>query len=315
MIVTTPLVVAALIGFLQIGPAPQPAPVTVRNEITVSAPPPDPEAIAEASVQSGQAIVVQLVAPTLVRWANDAINMADIFRTTPPEWTYQNSVIRGLATQVAVAAGALLALFVVIAAFGHMLGQGMGYGRVLYGAVASIFNLLWWELGITLNNVICAAIAAPSMTDIVRPNLNLPALTANPIEAFGPSVIVIVYAIVALMLVLSLVFRLAMIDVLIVLGSLALLTKATEQTDTWSTRYQTLAAGTLFSQILIVVCLRLAPVLGGIGTGFVGSVLGIAVLLLARRMPSILATGHAQRAGGGIGVGTMLLARRLLAKV
>jgi hypothetical protein len=140
------MVLALVVLFLQIGPAPQPAPIQNHIDVTVQAPPPDPQAIAEASVQSAQAVVVQLVAPTLVSWANDAINMADIFRTTPPEWTYQNNVVRGLATQVAVAAGALLALFVVIAAFGHMLGQGMSYGRVLYGAIASIFNLLWWEI-------------------------------------------------------------------------------------------------------------------------------------------------------------------------
>jgi hypothetical protein len=307
----------AVLGFVvlaQIGPPmpqPQPQPIqVVENRITVEAPPPDPQAIAEASVESAQAIVVQLIAPTLVSWANDAINMADIFTRTPPEWTFQNSTVRSLALGVTAVAMSLVVLFVVAAAFGHMLGQGASYGRLAYGGLLSGLNLLWWEIGITLNNGICAAIAAPTLASIVREHLALPSLTTNPIEAFGPSVLVIVYAAVALMLVFSLVFRLALIDILIVVGSLALVTKSAEQTDSWASRYTSLAAGTVFSQIAIVICLRLAPVLGGIGTGFVGTILGIAVLLLARKMPSLFGASH--HSGGGSGIGKFLILRRLL---
>jgi hypothetical protein len=300
--------------FLQIGPPmpqPQPQPIqVVENRITVEAPPPDPEAIAEASVTSSNAIVVQLIAPTLVQWANDAINMANIFTRTPPEWTFRNDVVRSSSSAVTAIALSLVVLFVVAAGFGHMLGQGASYGRLAYGAVLSGLNLLWWEIGITLNNAICAAIAAPTLASIVREHLSLPSLTTNPVEAFGPSVLVIVYAIVALLLVFSLIFRLALIDILIIVGSLALVTKSAEQTDSWASRYTSLAAGTLFSQIAIVICLRLAPVLGGIGTGFVGTILGIAVLLLARKMPSMFGASH--HSGGGSGIGKFLILRRLL---
>lgn len=293
-------------------PQPQPQPIqVVQNNVTVSAPPPDPQAIADASVQSAQAIVVQLVTPTLAQWATDALNAPDIWRTTPPEWTFQNSAVRSVAIQITAVAGVLFVLFVAVAGFAHMLGQGANYGRLAYGGLLSALNLIWWEIGITLNNAICAAIAGPSLAEIARPHLQAPSLTADPIAAFGPSVLVIVFAIVVIMLALSLMFRLALIDILIVTGSLSLLTKSAEQTDSWASRYQTLAAGTLFSQILIVVCLRLAPVLGGIGTGFVGTILAIAVLLLARRMPSILASGHAQQAAGG-GLTRLLILRRLI---
>jgi hypothetical protein len=307
-------VIALALLFLQVGnpivTPPQNNTTTIRNEITVLAPEPDPQAIAEASVESAQAIVVQLIAPTLVGWANDAINMANIFTTTPPEWTYRNDVVRSLAISIASLALSLMALFVIGAAFGHMLGQGASYGRLAYGAVMSGLNLMWWEIGISLNNAICAVIAAPGLGEIVRPHLTLPSLTTNPIEAFGPSVLVIVYAGVALLLVFSLIFRLALIDILIVVGSLALVTKSAEQTDSWASRYTSLAAGTLFSQIAIVICLRLAPVLGGIGTGFVGTILGIAVLLLARKMPSMFGASH--HSGGGGGIGKFLILRRLL---
>lgn len=298
------LIAAALLFFMQgnpIVPPPVPPPnVTVRNEVTVQAPPPDPEVIADASVQSVQAIVVQLVAPTLAGWANDALSIADIYRQTPPEWSYANSAVRAMAGVVVAIALGLLALAIFAAGTGHALGQGASYGRLIYGALLSVGNLVWWELGITLNNAINDAIAAPGLPEIVRPHLALPLLTTNPIEAFGPAVLVIVYAVVAILLIISLAFRLALIDVLIVIGSLALLCKATEQSDSFAQRYQTLAIGTLFSQVLIVVCLRLAPILGGIGSGIVGTLLGIVVLLLARKMPSMLASDQAGRTGGGL---------------
>ena len=311
--VVTPVLAVLAILILQVGnpivPQPQPQPIQViQNHVTVEAPPPDPQAIADASVQSAQAIVVQLIAPTLVQWANDAINMADIFTRTPPEWTFRNDAVRSLALAVTAIAMSLVVLFVVAAGFGHMLGQSAAYGRLAYGAVLSGLNLLWWEIGIAFNNAICAAIAAPTMVSIVRDHLALPSLTTNPIEAFGPSVLVIVYAVVALLLVFSLVFRLALIDILIIIGSLALVTKSAEQTDSWASRYTSLAAGTLFSQIAIVICLRLAPVLGGIGTGFVGTILGIAVLWLARRMPSMFGASH----HSGSGIGKFLILRKLL---
>lgn len=300
------LVVVALAILLQVGnpivspPAPSSNVIENHVDVTVNAPEPDPKAIADASVQSSQAIVVQLIAPTLVSWANDALNMADIWRRTPPEWTYQNDGVRSMAGLVAAAALGLFGLAVFAAGAGHALGQGAHYGRLVYGALLAVGNLVWWEIGISLNNAICDTLAAPGLADIVRPHLHLPTLTTNPVEAFGPSVLVIVYAVVALMLVFSLAFRLGMIDILIVVGSLALLTKSTEQSEGWAARYQSLAIGTLLSQILIVACLKLAPILGGIGTGFVGTILGIVVLMLARKMPSLLASGHAERAGGGL---------------
>ncbi len=309
------MLLAVLVFFAQVGnpivtPPQNTTTTTQIIDVHVIPPDPDPELISEAGVTTTNAITVQLFAPTLVQWANDAINMADIFTRTPPEWTFQNSVVRSLALGVTAIAMSLVVLFVVAAGFGHMLGQGASYGRLAYGGVLSGLNLLWWEIGITLNNAICAAIAAPTLGSIVREHLALPSLTTNPVEAFGPSVIVIVYAVVALLLVFSLVFRLALIDILIIVGSLALVTKSAEQTDSWASRYTSLAAGTLFSQIAIVICLRLAPVLGGIGTGFVGTILGIAVLLLARKMPSMFGASH--HSSGGSGIGKFLILRRLL---
>src|SRR3954466_12053043 len=66
--------------------------------VTVQAPPPDPKAIAEAATESAppavQAIIVQLVAPTLSKWANDAMGVPDFIKTTPAGLTYNQSGVR-----------------------------------------------------------------------------------------------------------------------------------------------------------------------------------------------------------------------------
>lgn len=310
-------VVAAWIVFAQAGnpivspPAPAPN-VTVRNEITVTAPPPDPQAIADASVQSFQAVVVQLVAPTMVKWVDDLLNVPDFIRTTPPDLTYNNPAVKQLADQVRLVAMAMVALVVLALGISHMLGQGASYGRGIYAVILAAFDLLWWQIGIDLNNGITNGIAAPPIRDLIKPHLNLPELTSDPAAAFAPAVLVIVYAVVALLLLISLAFRLGLIDILIAIGPLALLCAATEQSSSFQSRYVGLAVGTLFSQVGIVLALRLAPILGTMVSGVAGTILGIAVLLLARQMPSMLA--GASRSGGGVNLGALVLLRRAILK-
>lgn len=306
------MVIFAVLLFMQGSPIVPPQPVTVRNEITVNveAPPPDPVAISQASTQSFQAIIVSLAAPTLVSWVDGLLNTPDFARTTPPDLTYNHPAVRNLADQVRLVAGALIALAVFALGLSHALSQHPPFGRLLFAVLLMVGDLAWWQIGIDINNAINAGVAAPPMVDLIRPHLALPAITADPIAAFGPAVMVIVYALVALMLLISLAFRLALIDILIAIGPLALLCAATEQTQGLYQRYTSLAVGTLFSQVLIVVCLRLAPVIGALGTGVAGSILGIVVLLLARRMPNLLSS--ADRGGSGAPMKAMLVLRRLV---
>ncbi len=309
------LTVFAMQGFGPPMPQPQPQPIqVVEQRITVEAPPPDPEAIADASVQSSNAIVVQVIAPTLVKWANDALDTpVDFIRRTPPEWTYDNSAVKKLADLIKNHALALVALILIVWGFAKLLGQQPTLGKPLYGVLLCIANLTVWQIGIQLNNAICDSIHAPALSELVRPHLQLPTLTSNPVDAFGPALLVCIYAVVAILLTISQAFRLATIDVLIVAGSIALLCKSSEYSDTWGQRYQTLAAGLLFSQVLVVVCLTLAPVLGGIGSGFVATVLGVSVLLLARKIPGWFASSP-QQGAPGVGLFKTLVLRRFLAR-
>lgn len=280
-----------------------------KVDVTVQAPPPDPKLIAEASVTSFQAVVVDLLVPTLVGWVNNLLDVPDIYRVTDPGLTYQNDGVRGLANQVRTVALGLVALALVGAGLSHMLGQQLALGRVLFSVVLAIGELTWWEWGVGLNNAINNGISAPDVKSIMKPHLTVPTLTTNPVEAFGPAVLVVVYAVVCLMLLVGLAFRLGFLDILIAIGPLALLCKATPQTDGLYSKYVALSVGTLFSQVMIVVALKLAPIVGGLGSGIVGTLLGIVVLLLARRMPALLSSATNQDRGT---FAPLLLLRRVV---
>lgn len=306
------LLVGAMLFAQGFGPAPQPAPIqtTTKVEVTVSPPPIDPQATAEASAWGFQGIIVNVVSPTLVKWVDGLLDVPDFIRTTPPGLTYGNEAVKGLAGQVRLVALGLVALAIFAVGVAHALGQQPSFGRLVFGVVLSVGDLVWWQIGIDLNNAITNGIASPPIRDIVKPHLTLPAITSDPSVAFGPAMLVIVYALVALLLLISLAFRLGLIDILIAVGPLALLCYSTDESSPLAQTYTRLAVGTLFSQVLIVIALRLSPVLATLVAGIGGTILGIVVLLLARQMPSLLAS--AGRNGSTGRTVMMLVLRRVL---
>jgi len=311
---------ALAVLFAQIGPPmpqPQPAPVQViQNNITLQVPEPDPEATAEMAGWSFSGIVVSIIAPTLVNWTNSMLDIPDFFRTTPPDLTYRNSVVRELAELVRRAALGLMLLAIV--AWGIQLitrGWVEGPWRILFGAILALGNLVWWQWGIDINNAINTAIAAPTVGSLVRPHLSLPTLTNNPAEAFAPALTVIATAIVYLMLLFSMFIRLCTIDVLIVVGSLALFCKAGEATERFYETYVGWSVGVLFSQIMVTITLRLATVLGAVTGGVAGTLLMLGVLMLATKMPGVLASKFSQsRSGGGGLLRNLTVIRKLIAR-
>jgi len=291
-------------------PAPAPAPnITVTNNLV--APPPDPEAIAEASVTSSQAVLAVVVAPVPVQWANELLGLPDIWRTTPPELTYNNGAIRDLAELIrnAVAVGLLaLAIFVIGASIATRKVDKDALAKPVFAALLSMGNLTWWQIGIDLNNGITSAIGAPDLPNLIRPTLQT---TIDPTSAVGTVVIVIVYAIVSLLVIFSLLFRIGMIDILIAAGGLALLCYATPQSQGLAQAYTRVAVGTIFGQILFVVALRVASVLAGIASGGVlGTLIGIVVLIMARSMLTLPTSSTASQQGNGMARTAVLFMRR-----
>lgn len=289
----------AMPAFAQQITPPLPAPVQPRIDVTLNAPPPDPTVVAESAVESSQAIVIGVVAPPIVAWDNQLLGLPDVWRQTPPDLTYNNKVIQDLADLVQLVSIGLIALALLAMGIAHSLGGGypMQWGRLLLGIVMSVGNRAFWQIGIDTNNAINAAIRAPDVGGLASPHLQMP---ANPGQAFADVVMVVVFGLVLLLTLLSLLSRLGLIEVLIAAGSLMLLLFSVEQTAHWATGYMKVSFGTVFSQVLIVIGLVTAQVLGGLATGVVGALLAIVVLLLIRNLPNTMAGMGRQGGDGGL---------------
>jgi hypothetical protein len=182
---------------------------------------------------------------------------------------------------------ALLILAIIVRGLAHMLGQGAGYGRLVWGTGLAIGDLVWWEWGIKLNNAINDAIGAPDLPSLIRPHI---ALNASAGQQAANVVLVIVYAVVALLVLISLLFRLGLIQVLIAIGPLALFCATTEQSEHFAHKYITLSVGLLFSQVMVVLGMRVAQVDAAVGTGVAGTFMALVVLLLLRRLPALVSS-------------------------
>src|SRR5712671_1804745 len=296
-------------------PQPPPIQTTIKNEVVVQVPKMDTAEVRDAAVLADQAFIVNVVQPIPAQWANELCALPDFWRTTPPDWTYNQAELRGLAIKVAVAANALLVLALIAQGLGHALGgRQLGLGRVLAAMALSIGNLTWWEWGIGLNNALSASIAAPDLCgSLIKPHLELQ--TPEPGQIIAAPVLVIVFAVVSLLLLLSLFFRLGFIDVLLVSGSLFGILWATEDTERFAQWYLRVATGTLFGQVLLVIGLQVAKVLAGISTGTAGTLLSIVVLLMCRGLLSSMASERNQKGGGGMLMMIATFGRRVITRI
>lgn len=296
--------------------APVPSEVHVTSTTVLQVPPMDPQATAEMATVADQSFIINVVQPIPVQFANEMCSLPDIWRQTPPEWTYQQSAIRTLAIGSSVAGAAFLGLAIFTNGLSTALGQGMSFGRVIFAAITCAGNLIWWQIGITINNAITSSIGAPDFCgSLIRPHMQ-PVMTMPDVgQSIAAPVLVIVYAVVSILVLVSMFFRLGMIDVLIALGGLAMIGWADEHTEWIAQWYARFSAGTLFGQVLFVVGLEVARALSGLGTGAAGSLLGICVLLLCRRLPGLLASQGATNGGAHGGLVLMMLARRLITRI
>jgi hypothetical protein len=303
-----------LVTFAQIGPAPQPAPVHVTVTENLVAPPPDPEQISEASVTSSQAVLNTVIAPAPVGWANELLSLPNIWTTTPPDLTYGNPAVSGLASLIRGVAMALIGLALVARGIGIALNREgwEGLGRLLFAAVMASTSIVMWQIGIDLNNAMASSIAGPALPTLIKPHL---VTEIDPTAAAGTTILAIVYSIVAIMLLFSLIFRLGLIDILIACGSLGLICWSTEQTAYIANHYVRISVAVLFSQVLIVICLRCASVLSTLGSGGVlGTLLSIVILWLARSAPQAILAGSGSAGGHNLGMVVFAALRRRFAR-
>jgi hypothetical protein len=169
--------------------------------------------------------------------------------------------------------------------------------RLLLGGIL-INTASWWaKLAIDANNAACGVFAAPSLADIIGA---LVRVAGAPVTALLMAAIVTVMG---LLLIVQQLMRLALVDVLLVLGPLAALCWILPQTQSWGRRWGTLFIGTVFAQMVQVLTLHLGfsltidlPPLTAAGV-LIQPLLGIAVLALALKIPSLMGGGGA---GGNI---------------
>lgn len=299
-------------------------PIQSRTETTVvlQAPQPDPKVTAENSVQGSEAILMSVIIPPPIKWANDIMNLPDIFRQTPRQWTIDNGDVKSVADLIQKVAFGLSMLGLIALGTQWALGQSEGRGgRIVMALVLVVGELSFWSIGIDLNNQINAAISAPDLAGIVKPNLviptSLPDAGTFTVDAIGSGLLALVYAVTLLLLTFTMVGRLALIDVLIAIGPLAMVCWATEQSERFASRYISIAVGLLFSQVAIVLGLKLAGVLLGLASGAAGALIGIAVLLSLKGLPGMFMSVP-RAGGGGRGIGGMaigLLLRRLILRI
>lgn len=258
--------------------------------------------------------VLQGIADALWRVIDYVLHSSfNVISQTPPALSYDSATVRGLWDVVRAIANAGLVLVVLWGGFNLVVREHLGtpyHGamellpRVALGFVVVNTSLWWGRLAIDANNALCAALGGAA----------LPAWESSSglAQALVSAIATLLYLVMALLLVLQQLMRLALIDVLLVVAPLALLCWVLPQTQGWARLWTRTFTGTVFSQFVQVVALKLGTALipelapASLGAELVGIFLGIAVLALTLKLPSLV-QGHM---GDGLGFARYYAYRR-----
>jgi hypothetical protein len=245
----------------------------------------------------------------LVKAFGDAIigfiNDINFLTHTPENLSYNHELVKQFATATQVLADGLLAVVVLVGGFNVMLRPYMGatyagamefLPRLLLGGIL-INTATWWcRLAIDVNNAACGVFGTPTTIDVLTGALHV---AGDPISGL---VMVLVLVVMTILLIVQQLMRLALVDVLLVIAPLAALLWILPQSQVWGRLWGRLFVGTVFAQALQVLTLRLGfslttglPPLSA--AGVLQQVLGIAVLALALKIPSLMGGGAA---GGNV---------------
>jgi hypothetical protein len=263
----------------------------------------NPELLKEIFLKLARAVLADVAAALRVpldAWLASPMNFVS---QTPPLGSYDSPVVTGLWGTVRAAANALLVLIFVASGLNVMLKDRIGapyheaaeiFPRAVVGATLANVSLWLAQLAIDFNNALCGLIGGTSLPGWQNAGAGE--------QTFATLVAGLLYLVVALFLILQMLMRLALIDVLIVVAPLALLCWTLPQTHGWARRWSAAFSGAVFTQFLQIVALKLGGELftdltpaADSGAALLPSLLGIAVLVLTIRLPSLLGL----RGGGG----------------
>ena len=267
----------------------------------------DPRAWAEALLDAfvdlvGEALVGAAVG--VVDWALGLGGSSLNFVTRTPEaGTYGSTTVRSMWEVSRGVANAALAVIAMWGGFNVMLRQHLRspyhtvmelLPRLLLAALALNLSLEFASLLIDLNNALTATVGQGGLPGYEQASAGQSGL-AYVVVALG-------YAVVALLLVLQMLMRLALIDLLIVIAPVMVLLWVLPQTQGWARWWAQLLPLTVFQQAVQMVVLRLGSSLmveltpGHAADALITLLLGISVLWLTLRVPSLL-QGQLQQAG------------------
>jgi hypothetical protein len=233
------------------------------------------------------------------------INDVNFLTHTPENLSYNDDLVKQFATATQVLADGLLAVVVLVGGYNVMLRPYMGstyagalefLPRLLLGGIL-INTAAWWcRLAIDANNAACGVFGASNIGEVVSAVVRAAAI---PIAGLLVSLIVVVMVV---LLAIQQLMRLALVDVLLILAPLAALLWILPQSQAWGKLWGRLFVGTVFAQAIQVLTLRLGfnlatglPPLSA--AGLLQPLLGIAVLALALKIPSLMGGGAA---GGNV---------------
>ena len=233
------------------------------------------------------------------------INNVNFLTRTPESLSYNNDLVKQFATATQVLADGLLAVVVLVSGYNVMLRPYMGatyagalefLPRLLLGAIL-INTAAWWcRLAIDANNAACGVFGAPSIADVVSTILRV------AVDHVSGLLMLLVATVMAILLLIQQLMRLALVDVLLILSPLAALMWILPQSQSWGRLWGRLFVATVFAQAVQVLTLRLGFNLAtGLppltASGLLQPLLGIAVLALTLKIPSLMGGGAA---GGNI---------------
>ena len=234
---------------------------------------------------------------------------------TPAAGSYESPTVRSLWDFSRAIANAGLAVIVMWGGFNVIVKEHIRspyheamelLPRVILAALAVNLTLEFARLMIDANNAFAAAVG----------QVGLPGYDQAGVEQDGMALVfvAITYGVVALLLVLQMLMRLALIDVLIVLSPVMVLLWVLPQTQGWTRWWAHLFPITVFQQAVQMVVLRLGAALmveltpGSVSNALMTLLLGIAVAWLTLKVPSLL-RGQVQHAGLGSVVSLVVLSR------
>ncbi len=237
------------------------------------------------------------------------INQVNFLTRTPENLSYNNDLVKQYATATQVLADGLLAVVVLIGGYNVMLRPYLSatyagalevLPRLVLGAILVNTAAWWCRLAIDVNNAACGVFGAPNIADTVSIILRV---TLDPTHLSG-LLMLLVATIMAILLLIQQLMRLALVDVLLILAPLAAVLWILPQSQAWGRLWGRLFVATVFAQSVQVLTLRLGfnltnglpPLSVG---GLLQPLLGIAVLALVLKIPGLM---------GGSGAGGTIVA-------